>query len=120
MKKTIFVVLFSLVLFGVYGQQSTENRWILGSWNNTTPTRIDVNGWTDFNNELILNDNGTGRIHTLDIVFSIIGNELYIFNSTGSNIIGSLIIYRITNQRMILSGSLLRQNSVNLNFNKRN
>ena len=127
MKKSFFLVLCSMVLFGVYGQQRDENRWIIGRWVGeyvSWDERRDAEVNRNF--EIILNDNGTGRIiditgeslrritGTTEIVFSISSangsyfnnamdhlNVLLIFSSNGKEYLGSYFFIRINDQRMI-------------------
>ena len=117
MKKVFFVLLFSMVLLGLYGQTRSENRWILGRWAGNSSNGINV--------EMTLNDNGTGILNIVfpdgyresgDIIFSIDGNELIAFNSAGHESRRSFPIFRINDQRMVLyiwTGALV-------NLNKRN
>lgn len=122
MKKITFVVLFSMFLLSVYGQQRAENRWLVGSWN----TQIDGQ-----NIEIVLNDNGTGRVNTQEIIFSYIENEnrLLIYTADGrgtfrfyvgdQRVYSSFTVRRINDQRMILSGFLGGFVHTNFNFIKR-
>ena len=117
MRKIVLVVLFSLIVSGVYGQQRAENRWIVGRWTGV---------YEGQNIEINLNENGTGRINTNDITFSIVGNILQLFtadgNQTFSLVVGGdrfrsdLTIYRINDNRMVLSCN----NRGTFNFIKRN
>jgi len=125
MKKLFFLVLLLFVLGSAYGQTRAENRWILGGWVNTTTVQREVlqsGAWSRLqfaNQELVLNDNGTGRFLSEDIIFSIIGNELQIFRGSGNSLWFSLTIHRINDQRMVLRGNI-DGSMTSLNFNRRN
>lgn len=102
MKKLLFTILFSIIiLFGVFAQQRPENRWIVGTWFGTAEGE---------NVEIIINDNGTGRYtagrESDNFIFSINGNQLFIFEPTGNSthILFTMTIYRINDQRAILIG----------------
>ena len=114
MKKILLVVLFLLILTGVFGQTKQENRWMLGRWtlysfiNRTADNRFDLNNreWTGGTlfqlNEFILWDDGTGFLGAGDITFSIVGNRLFFFDATGNDFLISFTFYRINDNRMIL------------------
>ena len=137
MKKIIFMVLFSMILFGVYGQQRSENIWLIGTWTNTntesfTNERNIVENWT-YTQTLIFNDNGSGRWQrtavqgrvreeeNYDILFSIIpsgypGTDImimiYILENNIIKESDRFYVYRINDQRFV--------NERDLIFNKRN
>ena len=106
MKKVFFIILFSMILSGVYGQTRAENRWMLGRW---------VGEYRTTNVEIVLNDNGTGRLDSNNIVFSIIGNSIAIFHAEGGGRVVDSIIYRISDQRMVLI-----IDGIHFHFTKRN
>ena len=102
MKKIIFAVLFVAVwIGGVYGETRTENSWIWGKWvisNMCCPHE-------GTNLELILNEDGTGRMGNEEILFSPGRNTLLVISADGRT---SILIhgtkYRINDQRIIIMG----------------
>jgi hypothetical protein len=122
MKKVFFVVLFSIILLGVYGQTRPENRWILGRWVGDMSYDGD-----NFNCEIILNDNGTGKITITqgsesvseDFIFSINGNIIIMIGEEILLIDIPYNIYRINDQRIVLYHSS-REGNFRINLNKRN
>jgi len=102
------MVSFLLIAFIAYSQQRTENRWLIGRWISTTETDIFISYYDMVTipageDVLVLNDDGTGKFLGIDIYFSIDGRQLNIFNvdNLNSTVIN---IYRINDQRVILSG----------------
>jgi len=122
MKKIFLTAVFFSLFVGVYAQTTQENRWIVGTW-----VGSNVDGL-----EIIFNNNGTGRLKhdafnqqglawenvTIDIIFSISGNTISIFNSDGTNRLYSISINRINDQRMVTT-IRVRNNDRMVNFNKR-
>ena len=106
MKKVILVFLFSMVVFGVYGQQRPENRWILGRWQGEFREGRDRG-----NVEFVFNDNGTirltftegGETESYEMLFSINENTLRIFSSDCLSLEMEYDINRINDQRVILN-----------------
>ena len=113
MKKIIFVFLFSIILLGVYGQQRSENIWLIGKWSGT-----NISGEIA---EFIFNDNGTGRIdigdEILDFFFSINENLITLFIREGNGIGNvDITVFRISDQRLVLRSGrdLLELNKGNI------
>ena len=141
MKKNVIILVIIGLFFtgcngnnsnGISAQTRSENNWILGRW---VGEYIGFdNNWNEvnYNFELVLNNNGTGRsvdsgstinnnsshrvLITEDIIFSINGNVLTVFSSDGNNTRGTFTVFRINDQRMVLRYG----NVININLNKRN
>ena len=120
MKKMILLFIFSMVLFGVYGQQRTENRWITDRW-----IGVVTDGRERINVEFTFNDNGTGRMvisqgserEVHEFVFSINNFSIKTFVEENGrfNEWVNIMMNRINDQRMIVNF-----NGENINLNKAN
>ena len=129
MKKVfVFVVLFLLCLGSIFGQMRSENRWLVGTWTGTVVKWVE-NVESRTNMELVLNDNGTGRIDRVNFIFSIAEPTLL---SQGSQILHIFLtaelpyieghtyfIYRINDQRMVFIDDRDR-GGFSVELNKRN
>ena len=120
MKKVIFMFIFLILLFGVYGQQRAENRWITGRW-----IGIVIDGIERINVEFVFNDNGTGRMiisqgserDIQEFAFSMNNFSIRTFveeNDRFSEWV-EIIFYRINDQRMIIKfgGEIINLNKAN-------
>ena len=130
MKKIIFVVLFSMILFCAYGQQRSENRWLIGTW--TRASSFVIDGF-NVNETWTFNDNGSGKWQIIatkgrerkefveEFIFFINENTLMIFPSTdGNNSADKIILYRINDQKMVIGEHKDRDYGYNIIYNKRN
>ena len=112
MKKICFVLLFTLILNGLFGQTSPKNRWLLGTWISNTNTI-----W-------VFNDNGSGSIGNLNFNFSIIqtanGPVLYTFYDDDYNSSYSYVLHRINDQFAILDSAEIRPRGNHIYLTKRN
>ena len=95
MKNIFFSVFLLILVSSLHGQTLPENRWILGTWSGTDASNNNF--------QFVFNDDGTGSSAGVDIIFSINGNSLAIFSSAGTAIRTNIIVYRINDQRIVMS-----------------
>jgi len=120
MKKVAYLIVIILIFVtgcngNIFAQNKSENTWLMGTW-----VGEDAAGQKM---EIVLNSNGTGKYSyfngkkVFDIIFSINENKIYLFENTGYKGIDTLTIYRITDQRIVVSATDLF-GLYNLNKNK--
>ncbi|MCL2006919.1 MAG: hypothetical protein FWG77_02420 [Treponema sp.] len=112
MKKLCFIILFLLVISGVFGQLQNDYRWLVGTWVGSDRDHEEY--------ELVLFDNGAGFFtnwdgRTVNIVFSIVNHSITVFNVQGHTEIFDSPIFRVNDQRVILFIE-----GYHVNFMKRN
>ena len=117
-KIAVFSVLFVIIAGCLYGQTTSENKWIFGKWTGEYRGFDNKNTVVTYNIAILLNEDGTGIcndsgfavsgndnfsvLRSGDIIFSINGNRLTVFTTIGNTLIKEFILYRINDQRLVL------------------